>query len=62
MYLAHGKPILSISISDAKGKLIKIVQTNQNRVQIDLGYLPIGVYFVKIETNDGVLHKKVLRK
>lgn len=62
MYLAHGKPILSVSISDAKGKLIKIVQINQNRVQLDLGYLPIGVYFVKIETNDGVLHKKVLRK
>lgn len=62
MYLAHGKPILSVSISDAKGKLIKTVQTNQNRVQLDLEFLSIGVYFVKIETNDGVLHKKVLRK
>jgi hypothetical protein len=60
--LSNGKQIRSLAISDAKGKQVKFCEVNQSNVQLDLEMFPSGIYFIRIETEETTLHKKILRK
>ena len=51
-----------IMIYDVQGRVVyqkDLYQSNQE--QVDINYLEAGVYHVKIETNKGVLSKKVIK-
>ncbi len=58
--LPETEKIKSISITDISGKLIKIANSKENKV--DVSFLPNGVYFLKIETNHTTYNRKISKK
>lgn len=53
-------PIKQITISDVSGRLLIINQNTDN--QINISNLRSGIYFVKIQTSDKIITKKLLVK
>ncbi len=51
----------SIEIYDLKGNLIKVVAIAEKIFRCSLEQLPHGMYFIKIQTRDGSLVKKIVK-
>ena len=62
VHLSNGKQIRKLTFLDTKGKQLKSYDTNQSRVQLDLASFPSGIYFVKIESNETIFYRKILRE
>jgi hypothetical protein len=62
VHLSNGKQIRKLTVLDTKGKQLKSYDTNQSRVQLDLASFPSGIYFVKIESNETIFYRKILRE
>jgi len=55
--------VTEISISNISGKEIKRIQTqNTSHIQVDLSNYTKGVYFLSVNTTEGVFHKKLITK
>ncbi len=50
--------IVNIEVTDITGKVIYIGNTNS----IDISTQPNGVYFIKVQTEDGIITRKILKK
>ena len=50
----------TLQIIDAMGKGIKNVKINNQKTRIDINNFPRGIYFVRIETTEGVFTKKII--
>ena len=48
-----------ISIIDINGKIVKTIRTTKNQSNIDLNHFENGIYFVKVETKNGIITKKI---
>ncbi len=59
MTLSTDLLIRSIIIIDVTGK---VVSTSSKSVNLDLTKLPKGIYFAKIQTNKGIVFKKILKE
>lgn len=59
-YLA-GKELKNIRLFDSQGKLIQIVRSDNESVQLDLFELPKGIYHLKISMDKGVITKPIIR-
>ena len=53
-------PITSIEVYDLLGKLVLLEKSNTN--QLNVSHLKSGIFFIKIETKQGVLTKKLVKK
>jgi hypothetical protein len=52
----------SIEIFDLLGKLVFIVETGRApSLQFDISHLPSGTYFVRIQTENGMITKKIIK-
>jgi len=52
----------SVSITDINGRVVKnVVLSNVSDAQINVAELNTGVYFLKIETNEGTATKKIVK-
>lgn len=60
--VACDKAINCIRIYDAFGRLMEMVQVNDNYCALNMSRFAAGTYFLNIDTNDGLLVKKVVRK
>ena len=58
--ISNNETIYSISISDIKGSLIFSKSYEQNNTLINVSNFDKGIYFLEIETNDGVINKKLI--
>ena len=50
-----------VSITDIAGKIIKN-QLTSNNSKIDISNFPNGIYFVKIQMEDNIIIKKIIKK
>ncbi len=55
----EGENIISVDVVDLSGKIVKTIPVNSNRAEIDLD-VPSGEYFLRIETENGLLTRKIL--
>jgi hypothetical protein len=55
------KYIATISILDATGRLVEQHQTKQNRTEIMLQNMQVGEYFLRVEQNGKVAHRKIMK-
>ena len=55
---------INILIYDALGRKVfsEILQTQNSEVSLDISYLPIGVYYVKISEENNTIIKKLIKK
>jgi len=63
LYVEKLKPsaeILEIRIINVLGKEYKIIDSREQRIQLDVSDFPEGIYFVSIRTGEGVLTKKIV--
>ena len=51
-----------VQIYDVYGKLLKTVEANANMVELDVRELSVGMYFVRISTEKGVVTKSFVKK
>jgi len=51
-----------IEIINIEGQLIKTLSANGNKTNIDVSAFQSGVYFIKIQTEDGIAFKKVVKE
>jgi len=54
--------ITSMSIVNMEGKQIKNIQTNSLRNNLDISFLENGIYLLKIQTDKGVVVKKLVKE
>lgn len=54
--------ISELSILSDLGKEIEIFSVNDAKAQIDLSKLPVGMYLIKINSNDKVFLKKIIKE
>ena len=54
-----GDNMISVNVLDLSGKIIKAIPVNSNRTEIELD-VPSGEYFLRIETETGLLTRKIL--
>jgi len=54
--------IKNIQIFSADGKMIKNISTQNDDFQIDMSDMPSGEYFFMIETKEGTITRKVVKK
>ena len=59
LYVKSGSSVQKIELIDISGNTL-ISETSSN--SIDLSNLPVGVYFLKVYTNDKVVSKKVVKQ
>jgi hypothetical protein len=58
--IAHrGLLLEQSSLQDAKGSVLQMFSNNE---RIDLGAYPAGIYFLRIQTNQGVAYRKVIKR
>lgn len=58
-----GKNILSIDIINVQGQMIRQQKyPKQDQISLDLGDLPPALYFLKIQTNQGISVEEVVLK
>lgn len=55
-------PINGIEVYDVYGKLLNRVEPNLNEVNLDITHYAAGVYFIRIETGNGVANKRIVKK
>lgn len=48
-------------ILSSSGQLLKRISISERRMEIDLNVLSAGVYFLKVNTGDGILVKKIIK-
>jgi hypothetical protein len=54
--------VQSIEIFDLLGKMVFIVETQCiASLQFNISHLPAGIYFLRIQTENGVVTKKVVK-
>jgi len=58
----NNNEIRNIQLFDALGKMIYEKNMNQNTLQINMNAYNQGIYFVRIESNDGVANYKIIKK
>jgi len=51
---------VKVSISDISGKVYKVLNLNKQDEILDFSNYPKGIYFINIETNDGIASKKIV--
>ena len=51
-----------VQIYDVYGKLLKTIEANANTVELDVRELSAGMYFVRIDTEKGVVTKNFVKK
>ena len=54
--------ILSVQIYDVYGKLLRVMDVNDNFVNVDMSSLASGVYFARVITDKGEVNKQVVKK
>ena len=54
--------IWSVGIVDVYGKLLRMIAINDNMVELDLSSYTAGVYFLKIDTPNGEVVRKVVKR
>ena len=54
--------IQNVEVYDAYGKLLNVVNVNDNTAALDLSGYAAGTYFVKIVTENGVVTKRVVKQ
>ncbi|MGB3949023.1 MAG: choice-of-anchor V domain-containing protein [Bacteroidia bacterium] len=54
--------VINVTISDINGKIVKSTTSIKNEQAIDLQELAKGLYSIKIETNKGIITKKVTKE
>jgi hypothetical protein len=55
-------PILSIKLTDAKGRLLQDTKPDTQIASLDIGHYASGLYFVSIKTKDSAIIKKVMKE
>ena len=55
----EGDNLNSIDVIDLSGKLVKTTTANSSRTEIELD-VPSGEYFLRINTNNGIIQRKIL--
>ena len=58
----NSNEIRNIQLFDVLGKMIYEKNMNQNTLQINMNSYNQGIYFVRIESNDGVANYKIIKK
>lgn len=56
------QPMLSLNVYDLTGRLIKNLEPNDVRCELDLSSCNVGIYYLYAQTNDGVARLKVQKK
>jgi|WetSurMetagenome_2_1015567.scaffolds.fasta_scaffold24114_2 hypothetical protein len=57
--ITSGEILNSVKIFNLQGQLIKSLSANGNSVDVNISGVSSGIYFVKIESNGGVITKKI---
>jgi hypothetical protein len=55
----EGENMISVDVVDLNGKIVRTIPANSNRTEIELD-VPNGEYFLRIETETGLLTRKIL--
>lgn len=55
----EGENMISVDVVDLNGRIVRTIPANSNRTEIELD-VPNGEYFLRIETETGLLTRKIL--
>ena len=61
LHLVHSTPIQQVIIYNAEGKLVFSETPESEKVSMQIGHLPVGIFLVKITTEDQVFTKKFVK-
>ena len=61
LYINSKTKIYKYSIYSYNGKLIKESDINSKNVQLNLHYLLLGIYIIKLETSMGIISKRIFK-
>ncbi len=61
VYIKYEKEMQEIRLTNVNGDLLKKIKGFNSEKEISLKSLPSGVYFIKIETNDGLIVRKIIK-
>ncbi len=61
LHLVHSTPIQQVIIYNAEGKLVFSETPESEKVSMQIGHLPVGIFLVKITTEDQVFTKKFIK-
>ncbi|MDR2971067.1 MAG: T9SS type A sorting domain-containing protein [Bacteroidales bacterium] len=54
-------PISDIQIYDVVGKLVGQSKIGQSEIEMNISHLPVGIYFLRIQTENGVITRKIIK-
>ena len=57
-----GSTIRSVTLFDASGRMLNVVNVNDHTAVIDLSAYAAGTYFLRIMTENGVVTKRVVKQ
>ena len=55
----EGENIVNIEILNGMGQII--IETKENR-NLDIGNHPVGIYFIRVTTGDGIITQKLIKQ
>ncbi|MGJ8594181.1 MAG: T9SS type A sorting domain-containing protein [Aquaticitalea sp.] len=63
LFLKSNNPIKTVTFNDVNGRLFQKISLTRitNTLNIDTNHLFAGIYFIKIETNNGVVNKRMIK-
>ena len=56
------RPMQEIMVFNNQGQLVHSVDINDTMAKLDLGYLPSGMYVVRVKTEEGYITDKLIKK
>ena len=59
LVFVEGENMVSVDVVDLSGKIVKTIPANSGRIEIELD-VPSGEYFLRIETESGLLTRKIM--
>lgn len=52
----------TIEVTTLQGRLIKAMRLSSGRTSTDISFLPEGIYFLKVKTEQGIWIKKFIKE
>ena len=62
VYIQGNQNIKAVSLINNLGQMVKSIDYNQRKIKLSLQELPCGIYYLKINTQNGIFTKKIEKR
>jgi hypothetical protein len=61
LYISAEYIMENIEIADLQGRVLAAFEVHEKEFSVDLGHLPLGLYFIRVATGNGIGFKKIIK-